>query len=384
MSAAGEPSVALRLASRPCPARPCPRVRHALRRVMAALALAALAACGRTPAPPAAVTAPPLAVQVMHAEMAREEQSWDGVVEAVHEAVISAQTNARVVELPHDVGDAVRKGDVLVRFSDVEQKSARRAAQAQIAAAQAAYTEADTSWRRFAEIFKQGFVSKAQLDAERARRDAALAALQSARAQSSQVGQQLDYTVLRAPYDGIVTRRYVQVGEAVQSGPPTPQPLIALASLQDLRVSVQVPQSAMAAIRRYRAAVVVREDGRRVPAGKLTVFPYADPQTHSFRVRLELPGDGAGLVPGMTVKVAFASGEAKRLLLPLDALVQRGELTGVYVLDGSGVALRQLRLGHRHGDRVEVLAGLDDGERVATDPVAAARWLVAQRRGDAP
>jgi len=322
---------------------------------MAALALAALAACGRTPAPPAAVTAPPLAVQVMHAEMAREEQSWDGVVEAVHEAVISAQTNARVVELPHDVGDAVRKGDVLVRFSDVEQKSARRAAQAQIAAAQAAYTEADTSWRRFAEIFKQGFVSKAQLDAERARRDAALAALQSARAQSSQVGQQLDYTVLRAPYDGIVTRRYVQV-----------------------------PQSAMAAIRRYRAAVVVREDGRRVPAGKLTVFPYADPQTHSFRVRLELPGDGAGLVPGMTVKVAFASGEAKRLLLPLDALVQRGELTGVYVLDGSGVALRQLRLGHRHGDRVEVLAGLDDGERVATDPVAAARWLVAQRRGDAP
>jgi RND family efflux transporter MFP subunit len=360
---------------------------RALRPAMLALALAALAAlaaCGRTPAPPAVVTAPPLAVQVMHAEMAREEQSWDGVVEAVHEAVISAQTNARVVELPHDVGDAVRKGDVLVRFSDVEQKSARRAAQAQIAAAQAAYTEADTSWRRFAEIFKQGFVSKAQLDAERARRDAALAALQSARAQSSQVGQQLDYTVLRAPYDGIVTRRYVQVGEAVQSGPPAPQPLIALASLQDLRVGVQVPQSAIAAIRRYRAAVVVREDGRRVPAGKLTVFPYADPQTHSFRVRLELPGDGAGLVPGMTVKVAFASGEAKRLLLPLDALVQRGELTGVYVLDGSGVALRQLRLGHRHGDRVEVLAGLDDGERVATDPVAAARWLVAQRRGDAP
>ncbi|RCS28995.1 efflux RND transporter periplasmic adaptor subunit [Rhodanobacter denitrificans] len=349
-----------------------------------ALAVAALAACGRTAPPPAAATPPPLAALTVHAEPAHDEQAWDGVVEAVHEAVISAQTNARVTELPYDVNDAVRKGDVLVRFSDVEQKSARSAAQAQIAAAQAAYTEADASYQRFAEIYGKGFVSRAQLDAERARRDAALAALQSARAQSSQVGQQLDYTVLRAPYDGIVTRRFVQVGEAVQAGPPAPQQLIALASLQDLRVSVQVPQSAIAAIRRYHAAEVVLDDGRRVAAGKVTVFPYADPQTHSFSVRLELPGDGAGLYPGMTVKVAFTSGEAKRLLLPLDTLVQRGELVGAYVLGEHDVALRQLRLGHRYGDRVEVLAGLDDGERVATDPAAAARWLAGHRRGATP
>lgn len=354
------------------------------RLVIAAFAVAALAACGRTPPPPAAAAPPPLAALTLHAEPAHDEQAWDGVVEAVHEAVISAQTNARVTELPYDVNDAVRKGDVLVRFSDFEQASAQRAAQAQVAAAQAAYTEADASYRRFAEIYGKGFVSKAQFDAERARRDAALAALQSARAQSSQVGQQFDYTVLRAPYDGIVTRRFVQVGEAVQAGPPAPQPLIALASLQDLRVSVQVPQSAVAAIRRYRAAEVVLDDGRRVAAGKLTVFPYADPQTHSFGVRLELPGADTGLYPGMTVRVAFAGGETKRLLLPLAALVRRGELVGVYVLGEHGAVLRQLRLGHRHGDRVEVLAGLDDGERIAVDPAAAARWLAAQRRGAAP
>lgn len=357
---------------------------RAMRLATTALAVAALAACGRTAPPPAAATPPPLAALAVHAEPAHDEQAWDGVVEAVHEAVISAQTNARVTELPYDVNDAVHKGDVLVRFSDVEQRSARSAAQAQIAAAQATYTEAAASYQRLAAIYPQGFVAKAQLDAERARRDAAQAALQSARAQSSQIGQQLDYTVLRAPYDGIVTRRFVQVGEAVQAGPPTPQQLIALASLQDLRVSVQVPQSALAAIRRYHAAEVVLDDGRRVAAAKVTVFPYADPQTHSFGVRLELPGGDTGLYPGMTVKVAFASGEAKRLLLPLDALVQRGELVGVYVLGEHGVALRQLRLGHRHGDRIEVLAGLDDGERIAADPAAAARWLAGQRRGATP
>ena len=327
---------------------------------------------------------PALESSTLRTQALPTDQAWDGVVEAVNQVVIAAQTNARVVELPYDVNDAVAKDAVLVRFSDVEQKSARGAAQAQIASAQAAYTEALASYDRFAAIYPKGFVAKAQLDQERARRDAALAALQSARAQFNQVGQQLDYTVLRAPYAGIITRRFVQVGEAVQAGPPTPQPLIALASLHDLRVTVQVPQSAVAAIRQFNAAEVVLDGGRRVAASKVTVFPYADPDTHSFRVRLELSGDDSGLYPGMTVKVAFASGNEKRLLLPRSALVQRGELVGVYVLGDHDVALRQVRTGYRFGDNVEVLAGLGDGERIATDPAAAARWLSERQRGAKP
>ncbi|CAM5611539.1 efflux RND transporter periplasmic adaptor subunit [Rhodanobacter lindaniclasticus] len=130
--------------------------------------------------------------------------------------------------------------------------------------------------------------------------------------------------MLRAPYDGIVTRRYVQVGEAVQAGPPAPQPLIALASLQDLRVAVQVPQSAIAAIRRYHAASVVLDNGMALAATRVTVFPYADAQTHSFTVRLGLPAATPGLYPGMTVKVAFASGKTKTPAVALVALVQRG------------------------------------------------------------
>jgi hypothetical protein len=83
------------------------------------------------------------------------------------------------------------------------------------------------------------------------------------------------------------------------------------------------------------------------------------------------------------VRVAFATGDAKRLLVPLNALVQRGELQGVYVIDGNQVALRQVRTGDVTGDRIQVLAGLDSGERIATDPDAAARWLIEQRRKEA-
>lgn len=349
--------------------------------VALSLVAVALVACGgkQSPAGKASVPAS-LAGSVVHAQQSRREQVWDGVVEAVQQVTITAQTNARVLELPHDVNDVVAKGAVLVRFSDVEQKSARNVAQAQIASVQATYKDAQASYKRIAAVYSKGYVSTAQMDQQRAARDAAKAGLESARAQLAQVGQQLDYTVLRAPFAGIITRRFVHVGEAVQAGPPSPQPLIQLQALDNLRVNVQVPQSAVAAIRRLHAADVLLDGGRgrRVQAATVEVFPYADPETHTFNVRLQLPAGDAGLYPGMTVKVAFATGEAKRLLVPASSVVQRGELVAVYVIDDHGVAMRQVRIGDRDGDQIEVLAGLDDGERVASDPQAAMAWLDSQ------
>jgi RND family efflux transporter MFP subunit len=360
-------------------------VKRAFRLSWPALLAVALAACGdgRQPAAVAPEAAPPLASLVVHAGESPDRQVWDGTVQAVDSAVLMAQTDARVLALPHDVNDVVPKGAVLVRFSDVEQASAARAAQAQIASARAGYVDAEANYQRMAAIYPQGYVSKAAYEQALARSNAARAALDAARAQAREAGQAERYTVVRAPYAGVVTRRYVQVGEAV-AGPPFPQRLVAIASLKNLRVEVKVPQSVAEAIRRSGEAEVLLDDGReRLAARRVTVFPYADPATHTFGVRLDLPDGHAGLYPGMTVKVAFATGQAKQLLVPADALVRRGELQGVYVIDGGQVSLRQLRVGDAVGDRVQALAGLDDGERIATDPAAAARWLIAQRKKEA-
>jgi len=340
-----------------------------------------LIACGHSTQPPQAKSAPKLASILVKAEATPQQQAWDGTVEAVNSAVLSAQTNARVLELPYDVNDVVPAGAVLVRFTDVEQQSASRAAQAQIGSARATYLNAKVNYERIAAIAAKGLIAKAELDQALAQRDSAQAALAAAEATSRQVGMQADYTVVRAPYSGIITRRYVQVGEAVQAGPPVPQQLIALASLKDLRVTVQVPQSSIEAIRQRHAADILLDGAgtHRVSASKVTVFPYADPATHSFAVRAELSGEGAGLYPGMTVKVAFAVGETSRLMVPASSLVRRGELQGVYVMTDAGIALRQVRVGDRFGDRIELLAGLEDGERIALDPVAAARWLMEQQ-----
>lgn len=341
----------------------------------ASIVAAAAIACGcaAPSTPPAAAARIDLATLTVAPETARREQAWDGVVEATHQATMSAQTSGRVLELPYDVNDYVEAGAVIVRFSNVEQQSGQHRAQAQIASAQAAFDEAQANYTRIAEIYARKLVAKAQLDQATAQRDSARAALQSAQASLREVSQQLDYTVVRAPYSGIVTKRFVQVGESVKAG----QPLIAGVSLNELRINVQVPQSAVAAIRRYHAADVLLDgDGaQRVAAAKLTVFPYADADTHTFSVRLDLPPQETGLYPGMTVKTAFAVGEAQRLLIPDSALVQRSEVSGVYVVADNRVSLRQVRLGHRFGDRIEVLSGLSAGERVASDPNAAALYL---------
>jgi len=349
--------------------------------LIATLSAAALG-CSAPKAPGGkAATAPDLATIAVAPERARREQVWDGVVEATNQATMSAQTAGRVIELPYDVNDYVAAGSVIVRFTNVEQQSGQRRAQAQIASAQAAYDEAQKSYKRIADIYERKLVARAQLDQAAAQRDSMRAALDSAQAVLREAAQQVDYTVVRAPYSGIVTKRFVQVGESVQAG----QPLIAGLSLNELRVDVQVPQSAVDAIRRYHSGEVLldAEGAKRVAAAKVTVFPYADAQTHTFSVRLELPAQETGLYPGTTVKAAFTVGEAQRLLIPASALLQRSELSGVYVASGSGVVLRQIRTGHRFGDRVEVLAGLGEGERIAADPTAAALALAASRtRGE--
>ncbi|HQW63939.1 MAG: efflux RND transporter periplasmic adaptor subunit [Xanthomonadales bacterium] len=341
----------------------------------------ALGACGgEAPAGKAAPAAsPPLETLVVARESARRERVWDGVIEAVNQATLSAQTGGRVLELPFDVDDYVPAGAVVARFTDVEQQSAQRRAQAALAAAESTAREAEADYERIREIHARKLVAKAQLDQATARRDGARAALDSARAALRESAEQVDYTVIRAPYSGIVVKRHVQVGETVRPG----QALISGISLGELRVEVQVPQSDVAAIREHRQAAVILDaaSGERLEAKEVVVYPNADPQTHSFRVRLELPAQETGLHPGMTVKVAFTVGEAQRLLVPAAALLQRSEVTAVYVLDAQGPTLRQVRIGHRYGDRVEVLAGLDDGERIALDPVATGEWLAKSRRG---
>ena len=147
-----------------------------------------------------------------------------------------------------------------------------------------------------------------------------------------------------------------------------------------MRVLVDLPQ-ALAATLRSGGKARVLVDGQSVAPAKFLLHPAADPRTSTIRARLDMPEGTPGLYPGQFVPVVVSLGETERLMIPESALVRRSEVTGVYVLREGRPELRQLRLGHRLGEAVEVLSGLAAGERVALDPVAADRLLVRGLRG---
>jgi RND family efflux transporter MFP subunit len=300
-----------------------------------------------------------------------DEILLDGLVEAVKQATVAAQTSGRVAEIHFDVDDFVTRGEVIVRLHDIEQQARLDKAQSGLQEAQARYDKAARTRRRELNLFREKAGSQAAVDAANAEYQAAQAALTAARAQLTEVGEQLEHTLIRAPYSGIVVKRHIETGELVQPGTL----LMTGLSLDSLRVTTQVPESLIGTLRRFRTASVILPgpaDGR-VAAQQLTISPRADATTHTFEVRLQLPPLEEPLYPGMSVKVAITTGEAERLLVPVRAIVHRSEVAGVYIVDAHGVHFRQVRPGRRYGkDRQEVLAGLSAGERVALDPVRAA------------
>jgi RND family efflux transporter MFP subunit len=346
---------------------------------LAAGLLLALAACGT--GTPVAVVSPLPKLETVTAQTAGDARgrAWDGVVEAVQQATLAAQTTGRVTAVDVDVNDRVAAGDVLLRLTAVEQRAGADTARAQLRAAEAAAVEAEGNYRRFSSLASGQYVSRAQVDQARAARDSAVAARDAARAQLAQAGQQAEYTIVRAPFAGIISTREVEPGETVVPG----QALLSLHAPGALRIEVQVPQSDVAGIRAANRARIVLDDGRDLDAAQVIVFPAADPSTHSVGVRVMLPDIVDAPQPGITAKVVFPiAGNAGLVRIPAGAVVQRGEVSGVYVLGASGnhLVLRQVRLGQRIGDEMEVIAGLKEGEKVALDPVAAGQALATQRR----
>ncbi len=303
----------------------------------------------------------------------------EAYVEAVKQSTVSAQISGRVVEVLFDVGDYVKKGDVIARIDEREVAQALAGSQAQVAQAQATLTNAKANYERSRQLFERKFVSQAALDKALADYKAAQAAAAAAGATAGVASTTRGYATIIAPYSGVVAARQVEVGEMATPG----KPLMTGFDPKDLRVVASVPQYKLDEVRQApRAAVEFPSQKKWVQATSVTVLPVADARTHSTRVRLNLPEDLRGVYPGMFARAHFTTGKVKKLIVPQSAVVRRSEVTGVYVVDGEGnVSLRQVRLGEPqvNGD-VEVLAGLAPGETVALDPVKAAIHLKQQSR----
>jgi RND family efflux transporter MFP subunit len=296
--------------------------------------------------------------------------SAEATVEAVRQSTVSAQIAGRIVELRFDVGDVVKKGDVIARIDERAATQALAASEAQVAEAEAALRNARVNFERSKQLLAQKFVSSAAVDKAEADYKAAQARVAALLAGAGQAATERSFATLFAPYSGVVSARHVELGEMATPG----KPLLTGFDPSTLRVVATVPQAQVAAIEAGgKARVELPGIGKWIDARRVTVVPAADPRTHTTRVRLELPEDVRGVYPGVFARAHFVVGLAPRLMEPRDAVLHRSEVTGVYVIDEKGYPrLRQVRLGTASDEHsIEVLAGLKSGERVALEPVKA-------------
>lgn len=292
----------------------------------------------------------------------------EGVVQAEMNTTISAQTAGKITKIHFDVNDFVRKNEIVVEIDNEQQASSLKQAMAALKEAQVRRQEAQEEYARVEKVYRDKVVSKSAFDKASAALKTAKARVESAKATADKAKQQFDYTLVRAPFSGILIDRKVEPGETVNVGTQ----LVTGVSLEKLRVLTHVPQSILKAVRHLHTAIVVTEESEII-SNDMTFFPFADPQSHSFALRIRLPDTYNELLPGMNVKVAMEVERENKVVIPFNSVAFRSEVTGAYVLQDQAIHFRHIRLGRRlHDNEVVVVSGIEAGELIVTDPVAAA------------
>lgn len=326
-----------------------------------ALALASFASRGAPRETPRTRARPPLVVPVVTFEAATPgtEVVLPARVKAAEEVTLAARIDARLTALPAREGARVRRGDPIAVFGAPETRRALAAAEAEADAAELSLGVTARQQARMESLFVSRVVAERDREVAADAKRSAEARLATARAALEGLASG---STVRAPFDGVVARTYVDPGADLVAG----SPLVDLRSDAGREIVVDLPEAAVSRLEGSTLSVQIG-DGPWRAARLLRLDGMTDWRTRSRTAHLACEGDAE---PGAYARVAVGtagpgagSGE-----VPAASLVSRGALAGVFVVDGGTAHLRWIRLGRAHEDRVEVLAGLEPGERYALSP----------------
>ena len=292
-----------------------------------------------------------------------------GTSESTDRGVLAARIDGRVGRLKVQVGDAVQAGQLLLTIEQNTVNDRLAEAQGSREAAVARLDLAEKTYQRYEQLAKAEAVTPQELDRVTAEREQARQNLQAASAGVAQARTGVSYNQLSAPYAGKISERLVESGSTVMPG--TPLLVIERSGVAQARLSL--PEALMGQI------VLGEEMQLEIPALQRTIRgvvaeiqPSSDPSTRSFSIKLKLPAD-ANVTPGLFVRAQRRTGTSPALLIPRTALVQRGQLTGVFVLEANILHFRLVKTGTPRGDKVEILSGLTAGETIVSSDVQRAR-----------
>ena len=310
-----------------------------------------LAGCSRQPpSQPASAQAPKqVVVQIAESKESAATEEVLGTVRAKLRATLEAKVSGRIAAMPVELGQAVRQGQLLARLDAAELK-------ARVEQSKATLEQTERDWKRISSLFDSQAVTRAEYDSFDARRRGAQAAMAEAEAI-------MTYTEVQAPFDGMVARKWADLGDLAAPG----KPLIDVEDPSTLQVEADIPEAIAGRMKRGDGLQVrVGEPEQDVEAIVAEMAPGADAATRTFRVKLDLPRP-TGLKSGQFARVRVPVGESRSVRLPEAAVVQRGQLEIVFVVTNDRAQMRLVKTGQRVKTQIEILSGLEPGERVITE-----------------
>ena len=322
-----------------------------------------------------------------------------GYVTARRRATVSSKITGKVVQVNVEEGMAVKEGQVLARLDDVTLRASLALSQAQAEAARGALRETEVRLAearvllgRRQQLAKDGLITEAEFDAAKAEVESLDARLAAAREQVSVAESQialertnLENTVIRAPFSGVAISKDAQPGEMVSpvsaGGGFTRTGISTIVDMASLEIEVDVNESYINRVKANQKteAVLDAYPDWIIPSHVINIVPTADRQKATVRVRIAFDMLDPRILPDMGVKVTFLreaadanDGESARsiALVPKGAIKTEGEQTYIFVVQGDVVDRRAVKIGGTDGDRLEVLAGVQSGDRVVVSPPA--------------
>ncbi|GLK90882.1 efflux RND transporter periplasmic adaptor subunit [Pseudomonas turukhanskensis] len=274
---------------------------------------------------------------------------------------VTSKVSGYIHELQVREGDRVQRGEIIAKLDGANIEGDIRQSRAELSAANSAFADAQIDFERFKRLYERGYISEYEWRKIRLKRDVAKELLNQAQAVQETVDAQRAYIEIRSPGDGVVVARLKRAGDMAQPG----EPMLILEVGRTLLFDTSVSEAHVAAIAVGSSVRVKIDVLPQVLQGMVSrIVPSGDPVSRSYQLKIALPNT-KNLLPGMFGRASFVIGDSQAVLIPPQALVERGGLRGVFLVDDAGLAsFRWLRTGREWPKGIEVAAGLLVGEQI--------------------
>jgi RND family efflux transporter MFP subunit len=307
-------------------------------------------------------------------QMVPSQKTFNGTLKSDTRSEIGTKVMGEVEAVSVNIGDQVAKGELILKIKDEDLEAKKKQAEAGLEEAKIRLDAIQKDYNRYKNLYEKGSATPKEWDDIRTQFQSAKSRVLAAESQLKEINDLLTYTQIKAPYEGVIAAKYVQVGDIVTPG----RPLIAIEKAKLFKVEATIPESEISGITVGDSVTV------KIPALKSDllmakvseVSASGNPQSRQFQVEFELleVPVSLNLRSGLFAEIVLQGKGDMGVAIPSEALVKRGQLVGIYTLNANDEALlRWIRTGNKSGNTIEVLSGLSEGERYVRNGSAVSR-----------